>query len=122
MVSYYYTNNLVIGNTLFQLPTRRKWQCPGDRNRNQIDYTLISKKLRIALLSAKTYPGVNCYSHHVPVPSKFKLKLMKTQSTSKNIKLDLTLLKSNQTLGEKYCLAIQNKFEVLGEAEDVYQQ
>ena len=52
------------------------------------------------------------YSDHVPVAAKFKLKLKKTQSKAKNIKLDLALLKSNQTLREKYCLTVQNKFKV----------
>ena len=34
----------------------------------------------------------------------------------------MALLKSNQTLREKYFEAVQNKFEVLGEAEEVNQQ
>ena len=32
---------------------------------------------------------------------------------------DLTLLKSNQTFHEKYWVAVQNKFDVLKEAEEV---
>ena len=34
----------------------------------------------------------------------------------------MTLLKSNQTLREKYPVAVQNKFEVFEEAEEVDQR
>ena len=74
------------------------WKSPGNRSRNQIDYILMSKRFKNALLSAKTYPGADCYSDQVPVAVKFKLKLKKTQSKTKNFKLDLALLEQNQTL------------------------
>ena len=34
----------------------------------------------------------------------------------------MALLKSNQTIREKYCLAVQNELEALGEAEEVKKQ
>ena len=42
------------------------------------------------------------YGDHVPVAAKFKPKLNKTQRIPKNIKLELALLKSNQSIQEKY--------------------
>ena len=96
LVECCHTNNLIVGNMWFQQPKRRKWtwKSAGDGSRNQIDYVLISKRFSHALLSAKTYHGPDCYSDHVPVAAKFKLKLKKTRIKAKYVKLDLALLKS----------------------------
>ena len=48
------------------------------------------------------------------------LKHKKTRSKSKIIKFDLVLLKSNQTIGEKY--RVKMKSEVFREADEVDQQ
>ncbi|GFO15032.1 craniofacial development protein 2-like [Plakobranchus ocellatus] len=116
--------NILVGNTWFQQPPRRKWtwKSPGDETRNQIDYMMISKRYRNALLLAKTYPSADCYSDHVPVVGKFKLKLKKICKPFTNIKFDLAILKTNQTIREKYQISVQNKFEALGDAEEVEQQ
>ena len=70
------TNNLIMGNTWFQQPTKRKWACKslGDGSRNHINYILINERFRNVLLSAKTYPGADCYSNYVSVAAKFKVK------------------------------------------------
>ncbi|GFO43397.1 craniofacial development protein 2-like protein [Plakobranchus ocellatus] len=116
LVEWCNMNNLIIGNTWFQQPPRRKWtwKSPGEEIRNQIDFILLSHRFRNALLSAKSYPGADCYSDHAPVIAKYKLKLKKTHRKIINIKLNLATLKSNQ--------AVQNNFETLGEAEEVDQQ
>ncbi|GFO47314.1 endothelin-converting enzyme 1 [Plakobranchus ocellatus] len=103
---------------------RRKctWKSPGDETRNQIDYRMISKRYRNALLLAKTYPSADCYSDHVPMVGKFKLKLKKNSKPFTNIKFDLAILKTNQTIREKYQFSVQNKFEASGDAEEVEQQ
>ncbi|GFO16672.1 craniofacial development protein 2-like protein [Plakobranchus ocellatus] len=69
LIEWCQTNNIIVGNTWFQQPPRRKWtwKSPGDETRNQIDYMMISKRYRNALLLAKTYPNADCYSDHVPV-------------------------------------------------------
>ncbi|GFO43306.1 craniofacial development protein 2-like protein [Plakobranchus ocellatus] len=124
LIEWCQTNNIIVGNTWFQQPPRRKWtwKSPGDETRNQIDYMMISKRYRNALLLAKTYPSVDCYSDHVPVEGKFKLKLKKNNKPFTNIKFDLATLKTNQTIREKYQISVQNKFEALGDAEEVEQQ
>ncbi|GFN88800.1 endonuclease-reverse transcriptase [Plakobranchus ocellatus] len=118
------TNNIIVGNTWFQQPPRRKWtwKSPGDETRNQIDYMMISKRYRNALLLAKTYSSADCYSDHVPVVGTFKLKLKKNSKPFTNIKFDLAILKTNQTIREKYQISVQNKYEALGDAEEVEQQ
>ncbi|GFO39342.1 RNA-directed DNA polymerase from mobile element jockey-like [Plakobranchus ocellatus] len=78
--------------------------------------------ISIALLLAKTYPRTDCYSDHVPVVGKFKLKLKKNSKSFTNIKFDLAILKTNQTIREKYQISVQNKFEALGDAEEIEQQ
>ncbi|GFO24946.1 endonuclease-reverse transcriptase [Plakobranchus ocellatus] len=124
LIEWCQTNNIIVGNTWFQQPPRRKWtwKNPGDETRNQIDYMMISKRYRNALLLAKTYPSADCYSDHVPVVGKFKLKLKKNSKPFTNIKFDLAILKTNQTITEKYLISVQNKFEALADAEEVEQQ
>ncbi|GFO31953.1 craniofacial development protein 2-like [Plakobranchus ocellatus] len=124
LIEWCQTNNIIVGNTWFQQPPRRKWtwKSPGDETRNQIDYMMISKRYRNALLLAKTYPSADYYSDHVPVVGKFKLKLKKNSKPFTNIKFDLAILKTNQTIMEKYQISVQNKFEALGDAEEVEQQ
>ncbi|GFO05200.1 craniofacial development protein 2-like protein [Plakobranchus ocellatus] len=124
LIEWCQTNNIIVGNTWFQQPPRRKWtwKRPGDETRNQIDYMMISKRYRNALLLAKTYPSADCYSDHVPVVGKFKLKLKKNNKPFINIKFDLAILKTNQTIREKYQISVHNKLEALGDAEEVEQQ
>ncbi|GFO13734.1 all-trans-retinol 13,14-reductase [Plakobranchus ocellatus] len=54
LVEWCKMNNLIIGNTWFQQPPRRKWtwKSPGEEIRNQIDFILLSHRFRNALLSA----------------------------------------------------------------------
>ena len=83
LVEWCEMNNFPIGNTCFQQPQRRKWtwKSPGDNTRNQIDYILISGRFKNALLSAKSYPGADCYSDHALVLAKFRLKLKRTRKS-----------------------------------------
>ncbi|GFN96473.1 RNA-directed DNA polymerase from mobile element jockey-like [Plakobranchus ocellatus] len=83
---------------------------------------MISKRYRNALLLAKTYPSADCYSDDVPVVGKFNLKLKKNSKLCTNIKFDLAILKTNQTIREKYQISVQNRFEALGDAQEVEQQ
>ena len=56
---------------------------PGDGSRRQTDYIMISKRFKIAPLSAKTYPRADSYSDHVSVTLKFKMKVKETQGTQR---------------------------------------
>ncbi|GFN81087.1 craniofacial development protein 2-like protein [Plakobranchus ocellatus] len=113
LIEWCQTNNIIVGSTWFQQPPGRKWtwKSPGDETRNQIDYMMISKRYRNTLLLAKTYPSADCYSDHVPGVGKFKLKLKKNSNPFTNIEFDLAILKTNQTIREKYQISVQNKFE-----------
>ena len=117
-------NNFSIGNTCFQQPQRRKWtwKSPGDSTRNQIDYILISGRFKNALLSAKIYPGADCYSDHALMSAKFRLKLKKNKNKPMNTKLNLAILRSDQDIRQKYALSVENKFQSLNELEEVEHQ
>ena len=70
-------HNQVITNTWFKQHPKNlwTWKSPGDRVRNQIDYITINKRFRNAVTLARSYPGADCHSDHVPVVATFKLKL-----------------------------------------------
>ena len=67
----------VITNTWFKQHPKNiwTWQSPGDRARNQIDFITINKRFRNAVTLARSYPGADCNSDHVPVVATFNLKL-----------------------------------------------
>ena len=65
------------------------WRSPGGNYKNQIDYIIINKRFRNSVLDAKTCPGADCYSDHVPVIANIKLKLKKINKKRIDEKLDL---------------------------------
>ena len=79
MIEWAKSHGMIIGNTWFEQHARRlwTWKSPGDNTRNQIDYILINSRFRNALLVAKTFPGADCGSDHVPVCGTIRLKLKK---------------------------------------------
>ena len=68
---------LVIANTLFQQHKKRlyTWTSPDGQHRNEIDYSLCSKRSRSSIQSTKTRPGADCGSDHELLITKFRLKL-----------------------------------------------
>ncbi|GFS18692.1 RNA-directed DNA polymerase from mobile element jockey-like [Elysia marginata] len=97
------------------------WKKPGDDTKNQIDYILVNDRFKNALLSAKSYPGADCFSDHVPVVAVVRLKLKKIKTQPGNIKLNIGLLKSDQDLHQHYTVAVKNRFQGLEEVEEVEQ-
>ena len=82
LIEWAKSHGRIIGNTWFEQHPRRlwTWKSPGDNTRNQIDYMLINSRFRNALLVAKTFPGADCGSDHVPVCGTIRLKLKKIKS------------------------------------------
>ena len=121
LIEWAQVHDMVIGNTWFAQHPRRlwTWQSPGDRVRNQIDYILISKRFRNALISTKTRPGADCESDHVPVVSRIRLKLKKLRTKKVPVKLDLALLKENQEIQNNFAIKVENKFQALTNLNDV---
>ena len=83
---------------------------------------MISGRFKNALLSAKSYPGADCYSDHALVLAKFRLKQKKNKKKPMNTKLNLAILRSDQDIRPKYALSVKNKFQSLNELEEVEYQ
>ena len=73
---------MVIVNTWFKEHPRRIyiWKSPGDRVRNQIDYSTTNERVRRVVQQAETYPDADCRSDHIPVVAK---KMTKAKSIQK---------------------------------------
>ena len=95
------------------------WKSPGDNTRNQIDYILINSRFRNALQVAKTFPGADCGSDHVPVCVTIRLKLKKIKTAIRNIKLDVDTLRSDSDIKEKFTVAVKNRFSILHDVQEV---
>ena len=106
---------MIIENIIFWQPPRRlwKWKCPGDKIRNQIDYFMINTRFRNSPISCKTYPGADCYSDHVPIISKARLKLKKLRNTRKEFLMGYAMLSIDPELRRLYSAEVRNKFEAL---------
>ncbi|CAH2103665.1 unnamed protein product [Euphydryas editha] len=92
LVQFCQEKELVIANTLFQLPPRRlyTWTSPAHMKdnivRNQIDYVMLNKRFRNSIKCAKTYPGADIGSDHHPVIVDLSCQLkyiLKSKSQSK---------------------------------------
>ena len=108
-------HGMIIGNTIFCQPPRRlwTWKSPGDNIRNHIDYVMMKTRLRNSLISCKAYPGADCYSDHVPIIGKIRLKLKKLKNTKKESLLDYAMLNTDPDLRRLYSAEVRNKFEAI---------
>lgn len=124
LVEWAQTNDLVITNTMFTQPIRRRWtwKQPGeDGAKNQVDYILINKRFRNSILFAKTYPGADCYTDHRLVMAGLKLKLKIIKRGQRKIRLDLAQLKMDSELRERYRVTVETRFDALEWSQDIEQ-
>ena len=107
-------NEQVVMNTWFRQPPRRTWtwMSPGDRTRNQIDFITINKRFRNAVTRARTYPGADCNSDHVPVVVDMKVQLRKPKKSQSKPKINVKVLKED-SIKEEYSIYVRNKYEAL---------
>ena len=118
LIEWAQINQLVISNTWFKQPLRRRWtwKKPGTEERNQIDYIMISKRFRNSLMIAKSVPGADCFSDHIPV---IRLELKKHKQAKTETKRNLALWTTNLDLRQKYRIKVQNKSEALEGKEEI---
>ena len=77
LVEFCQEYKMVIANTHFKHHPRRlyTWISPGDRCRNQIDYSLIASRWKSSIRNIKTVPGADCGSDHQMLYFRLRLKL-----------------------------------------------
>ena len=101
-------------NAWFKEHPRRlyTWKSPGDRSRNQIDYISINHRFKRAVKLAKTYPGADCGSDHVPVICTLQCKPKKLKKARTTKKLDFEQWKAPE-IRLAYSIKVENMFEQL---------
>ncbi|KAI5717312.1 hypothetical protein M8J77_003669 [Diaphorina citri] len=95
LVEFCEQHDLIVSNTYFEVPNRRRytWKAPGDRNRFQIDYILTKKKFRKQILSSHAYPGYDVDSDHNLVMARCHFQPKKKFNKPKNKKWSVEKLK-----------------------------
>ncbi|XP_071947472.1 uncharacterized protein [Antedon mediterranea] len=120
-VNWCKAKDMTITNTWFKEPPRRiyTWKSPGDVTRNQIDYIAVNSRWKRAVTHAKTYPGADCGSDHIPVVCTLQSKLKKVKKAKNVQKLDFEQLNSPEIRLE-YSIQVRNKFDILvDEGEEI---
>ena len=96
------THELVITNTLFRLPTRKKttWMHPRSRHWHLIDYVITRKRDRQDVRVTRAMCGADCWTDHRLIVSKFRLRILpmrRPQGQKSAKRLDVTKLRSSKT-------------------------
>ena len=79
----------------------------------------MKKRFRNWLISCKTYARADCYSDHVPVISKIRLKLKTLRIIKKEPLIAYAILKTDPELRMLYSAKVRNKFEALEGLDDI---
>ena len=93
-------HELLITNTVFRLPTRRKrtWLDPRSKQWHLIDYVIVRRKDRQDVRVTKTMCGADCRTDHKLVVSKLNLRIQpvrRPQGKKVPEKLDVSKLKQD---------------------------
>ncbi len=109
LIDFCMTNNLFVANTMFSQHPRRlyTWQSPVGRVRNQIDFILIRKRWKSAIMKANTLPGADVGSDHQLLIADLRIKLRRTDKTRKVKRFDV------QNINRQYWIDTSNRFEEL---------
>ena len=84
------------------------WSSPGNRYRNQIDYVTINRRFRNSIVQAKTYPGADCGSDHVPVVVDMEMKLKRLRRKKRGPQAQLSKLE-DESIRNIYSVTVRNK-------------
>lgn len=88
LIEFCKEQNLVITNTLFSQPKRRKytWTMPEEGTRYQIDFILVRKRYRNQVKLSKSFPGTDIDSDYNLVIMESNLSLKKAANKQINRK------------------------------------
>ena len=115
LVEWCKSNKFMIANIWFKNHPRRLWtgKMLNKRAKNQIDFILMPCRLRNAVKFCKSMPGADAVSDHIPVISKFRIKLKKLMKTKENSKPQIHLLKEDKELRELYDVEAKKKYKTI---------
>ena len=87
LIDFCSRNKLCIMNTWFKNPEIRKytWRAPGDCNRYQLDYTIVSEQYKNSVKDAHAYPGADIDSDHNLVMMKIRLRMKRPRQGKKRL-------------------------------------
>jgi len=103
--------DLVSMNTWFKHHKRLyTWKSPGDQFRNQI---CINQRFRNRIKQCKTIPSADCNSDHVLLSANMECRLKKIKTTKNEPKLDFSILRNNNVIGNQFKIEVTNRFNAL---------
>jgi hypothetical protein len=79
LIDFCERNGHVVINTWFKKPKRRLYtsEAPGDRNRHQLDYTLVTHRFRNSKEEVQTLPGADVDSDHKLLVARICIRVKK---------------------------------------------
>ena len=122
LLSYCSSNKLKIGGSLFQHKNIHKgtWRSPNGLTVNQIDHICYQRRWASSVKDVRTYRGADVGSDHYLVVATLKIKLKSSVNKKKHKILDIEKLKK-ETIQERFCLELRNRFSVLEHQETTEQ-
>ena len=114
------SKDMVITNTWFKEHPRRLYTWRSPRDRSRIAFIAINNRFKRAVRGAKTYPGADCGSDHVPVVATLQCKLKRLKRARTEQKLDFEKL-SEPNFRLQYSVQVKNRFErLVDEGDETY--
>lgn len=114
LAEFCHINEMVITNTLFNHHKRNRytWISPDGQVKNQIDFILISRKMKASVLDSKTRPGPDADSDHNLVVAKIRLKAHSKKNKQALRKYAVEKLQDDEHR-KAYLIETENRFEAL---------
>ena len=113
LVNFCGINDLCITNSLFKQAKENRcwtWESPNGRDRNQIDYILVSRRMKGWVRNSRAYPSADTGSDHQLVMANLKLKLKRNPPQKGIAKTDILKLKDPQ-ICQEYKNAIERRWK-----------
>ena len=121
LLSFATSNNLTVGNSLFQHPRKHQltWRNPSGMDSAVLDYVLINSRFRSSLKDVRAMRGLECGSDHCLVRAVVQLRLQRPKKKlHPSVRLDWGQLMET-TLKRKFQITLSNRFAALAQSENV---
>ncbi len=121
MIEFADKNQMIVCNTFFQQHPRRlyTWKSPGDQFRNQIDYILINRRYKNAVLNCRTVPSADCNTDHILLKAECRIRLKKIPSKKDDENKIYTSPLKNKQKRKEFHQKLEQKTEQINPDDDV---